>query len=114
MEDESAEVDEESKARTGSLTRRKHAWDDVKGGWSGQRKGSRSEDGGGGGAWRESIEAKCQGAARWMVERVDTNKGTEENPKVRCFPVARNLCGADKDREDRSRGKIVLAATPHW
>ena len=44
LKDESAEVDEESEARTGRLTRRKQAWDDVKGGWSGQRKGSRGED----------------------------------------------------------------------
>ena len=67
LEDESAEVDVKSKARTGRLTRRKQALDDVKGDWFGQREGSRGEDCGGGGVRRESIVTKCQGAARWST-----------------------------------------------
>ena len=67
MEDESAEVDVKSKARTGRLTRRKQALDDVKGDWFGQREGSRGEDCGGGGVRRESIVTKCLGAARWST-----------------------------------------------
>ena len=42
------------------------------------------------------------------VKWVDTNKGIEEKPVIRCRLVARDFRGADKDRED------LFAATPPW
>ena len=40
------------------------------------------------------------------VKWVETYKGTEEDPEIRCSFVARDIQGSDKDRVD------VFAATP--
>ena len=55
----------------------------------GKARGARMEEAEvfGAKALRRSVKERRVGA----VERVDTNKGTEENPKVRCFPVTRNF-----------------------
>ena len=42
------------------------------------------------------------------VKWVDTNKGTEDRPLIRCRLVARDFRAADRDRED------LFAATPPW
>ena len=42
------------------------------------------------------------------VKWVDTDKGTEENPEIRCRLVARDFSSSERDRED------LFAAAPPW
>ena len=58
--------------------------------------------------WDEVLRSDASGHRKVSVKVVDTNKNTEENPEIRCRLVARDLRGADKDRED------LFAADPPW
>ena len=86
------------------------AWDDVEGGWLDREK-VRDKDGRGWKRkllWDEVSRSDVSGHRIVSVKWVDTNKGTEEKPEIRCRLVARDFRGADKDRED------LFAATPPW
>ena len=61
------------------------------------------------GIWEEVDVEECwdrTGKGPIGVRWVDTNKGSEENPDVRCRLVARDFKSGRKDRED------LFAATP--
>ena len=58
--------------------------------------------------WDEVSRSDVSGHRIVSVKWVDTNKGTENKPEIRCRLVARDFRGADKDRED------LFAATPPW
>ena len=58
--------------------------------------------------WDEVSRSDASGHRNVSVKWVDTNKGTENKPELRCRLVARDFRGADKDRED------LFAATPPW
>ena len=91
------------------------AWDDVHGGFievADLRTARREEIGfmQRRGIWTEVPEAECRqrtGKAPVSVRRVDVNKGSAENPEIRCRLAARDFKGQyEKDRED------LFAATP--
>ena len=89
------------------------AWDDVRGGWLDREKvrEARLEEVGymeRKKLWDEVSRSAASGHRIVSVKWVDTNKGTEENPEIRCRLVARDFRGFDKDRED------LFAATPPW
>ena len=89
------------------------AWDDVRGGeldWEQVQKARleeveymRKR-----GLWKVVPRAQAEGKKVTSVKWVDTNKGTEEDPMIRCRLVARDFRAADRDRED------LFAATPPW
>ena len=88
------------------------AWD-VKGGWLDREKvrEARMEEVGYMKRkllWDEVSRSDASGHRIVSVKWVDTNKGTESKPKIRCRLVARYFRGSDKDRED------LFAATPPW
>ena len=58
--------------------------------------------------WDVVPRRQAEGQRVVSVEWVDTNKGTDEKPEIRCRLVARDFKGNDKDRED------LFAATPPW
>ena len=60
------------------------------------------------GLWRVVPRKQAEGKKVTSVKWVDTNKGTEDEPLIRCRLVARDFRAADKDRED------LFAATPPW
>jgi hypothetical protein len=94
------------------------AWDDVKGGYL------RMEDVMAGRAeevnymvgrriWSEVSEEECwrvTGKGPVSVRWVDTNKGTEEAPDVRCRLVGRDFKGGDSDRDHLFAGTPPLEA----
>ena len=89
------------------------AWDDVKGGWldRGEVHKARMEEVGfmkDKKVWDEVPRRDAEGQRIVSVKWVDTNKGTEEHPEMRCRLVARDFRCGDKDRED------LFAATPPW
>ena len=89
------------------------AWDDVRGGWLDREevRKARMEEVGymkRKGLWDEVPRDVAEGQRVVSVKWVDTNKGTQERPEIRCRLVARDFRGADKDRED------LFAATPPW
>ena len=89
------------------------AWDDVKGGWLDREKvrEARMEEVGYMKRkllWDEVLRNDTSGQRIVSVKWVDTNKGTENKPEMRCRLVARDFRGADKDRED------LFAAAPPW
>ena len=89
------------------------AWDDVKDGWlDGEKvREARMEEVGYMKRkllWDEVSRSDASGHRIVSVKWVDTNKGTENKPEIRCRLVARDFRGADKDRED------LFAATPPW
>ena len=75
------------------------AWDDVKGCWT-ERKFGRQ-------GWKKCVNEVPRRTASEhrivSVKWVDTNKGTEEDPEIRCKLVARDFRGSDKDRTICSR-----------
>ena len=96
-----------------AVLRNDEAWDDVKGGWLDREKvrEARMEEVGymkRKMLWDEVSRSDASGHRIVSVKWVDTNKGTEEKPEIRCRLVARDFRGADKDRED------LFAATPPW
>ena len=96
-----------------AVLRNDEAWDDVKGGWLDREKvrEARMEEVGymkKKMLWDEVSRSDASGHRIVSVKWVDTNKGTEEKPEIRCRLVARDFRGADKDRED------LFAATPPW
>ena len=88
--------------------------DDVMGGWLDRKKKvreARMEEEGYMKRkllWDEVPWSDASGHRIVSVKWVDTNKGTEENPEIRCRLVARALRGGDKDKED------LFAAGPPW
>ena len=89
------------------------AWDDVRGGKldRGEVRKARMEEVGymkKKGLWEVVPRERARGQRIVSVKWVDTNKGTEEQPQIRCRLVARDFRAADKDRED------LFAATPPW
>ena len=60
------------------------------------------------GLWKVVPRAQAEGKKVTSVKWVDTNKGTEDRPLIRCRLVARDFRAADRDRED------LFAATPPW
>ena len=89
-------------------------WDDVRGGWLDKVKVHEARMEEVGFMQREhlwDVVPRNQAAGHRIVSVrwVDTNKGTEERPEVRCRLVARDFnAGVDRDRED------LFAATPPW
>ena len=89
------------------------AWDDVRGGWLNRdevRKARMEEVGymQKERLWDVVPRQKADGQRVVSVKWVDTNKGTDDKPEVRCRLVARDFKGPEKDRED------LFAATPPW
>ena len=89
------------------------AWDDVRGGWLDREevRKARMEEVGymkDEKLWDEVPRKEAEGQRIVSVKWVDTNKGTEDQPEIRCRWVARDFKGADRDRED------LFAATPPW
>ena len=81
------------------------AWDDVRCGWLDREKmrEARLEEVGyieRKKLWDEVSRSAASGHRIVSVKWMDTNKGTEENPEIRCRLVARDFRGPDKDRED--------------
>ena len=77
-----------------------------------QRESSRGKDGRGGLHEKEvalgrSVKERRVGAQDRFCKWVDTNKGTENKPEIRCRHVARDFRGADKDKD-------LFAAAPPW
>ena len=87
-------------------------WDDVAGGWLHKVREARMEEVGfmqRERLWDVVPRAQAAGHRIVSVRWVDTNKGTEEKPDVRCRLVARDFnAGTNRDRED------LFAATPPW
>ena len=88
-------------------------WDDVRGGWlNGEEvRRARSEEVGymqKERLWDVVPREMAEGQRITTVKWVDTNKGTDANPEIRCRLVARDFKGPEKDRED------LFAATPPW
>ena len=89
------------------------AWDDVRGGWLDEEevRKARQEEVGymqKEQLWDEVPREDADGHRIVSVKWVDTNKGTADQPEIRCRLVARDFRGADRDRED------LFAATPPW
>ena len=88
-------------------------WDDVRGGWLDPEevRKARLEEVGymkHEQLWDVVPRRQAEGQRVVSVKWVDTNKGTDEKPEIRCRLVARDFKGNDKDRED------LFAATPPW
>ena len=90
------------------------AWDDVRGGKLDREEVRKArleevEYMKNRGLWRVVPRERLEeGQKVTSVKWVDTNKGTDEKPVIRCRLVARDFRGADRDRED------LFAATPPW
>ena len=88
-------------------------WDDVRGGWLDKEavRKARMEEVGfmeKEKLWDVVSREMAAGKRIVSVKWVDTNKGTEEAPEIRCRLVARDFNSGDRDRED------LFAATPPW
>ena len=89
------------------------AWDDVRGGWldMAEVRKARMEEVGymqKEQLWDVVQRQQAEGQRIVSVKWVDTNKGSDDKPEIRCRLVARDFKGHDKDRED------LFAATPPW
>ena len=98
----------------GAVMRGNAYWDDVRGGWLDKAKVYEARMEELGFMQREHLwdvvpRSRAAGHRVVSVRWVDTNKGTDERPDIRCRLVARDFnSGTDRDRED------LFAATPPW
>ena len=97
----------------GGAGQEEQAWDDVRGGELDREevRNARMEEVQymkAKGLWEVVPRSRAEASRVVSVKWVDTNKGTDEKPLIRCRLVARDFRVADKDRED------LFAATPPW